>query len=373
MIRIHKLSLIIFILVGVIISSVGKSEEIFHPSNNEELNQIISAQVAETFEFSGMALYLNQVSFFSYNNEKLIQLNNEHFADESAAIENVIVVGRYNAMVIELNGGSFRVNSGQLKIDDLSAAVTGVKIYQKNELVDLKPAFKSIRYHHLWWPLAQLSKFFEFVLVLLGNLVNQYWGLAIILFAILIKIVFIPLSIVTNRVQSKVNGIQGILEPELKSIKANFDGEQAHLKIMAAHKKLGVSPFYTMKPLLMTLIQIPFLIAIFNTLGEMSELKGASFLWVADLSLPDMVFILGQNIPMFGEWFNLLPFIMAGISMLATIGFGDEKLPENIVKNQRMRLYLMALVFFVLFYPFPAVMVLYWALANLIQNIFRKL
>lgn len=356
-----------FVLMAVMGTPVLQAKAINLPTNNQELNQVISTQVVETYEFSGMALYLNQVSFFAYQQNQLSQLDGENFESEVESIEQIIVVGRFNAMIIDINRSSLSIRNGQLNIDDYPAAVNGVSVYHKKELANLNPAYKSIRYHHLWWPLAQLSIFFESVLEILGSWVNQHWGWAIFIFAALVKIVFIPLSIVTRKVQAQVNKIQGVLDPELKLIKTQFDGEQAHLKIMAAHKKHGVSPFYTMKPLLMTLIQIPFLIAIFNTLGEMHELKGAGFLWVSDLSLPDRLFSLGFAIPMFGDWFNLFPFLMTGITLLTTVKYGDDSLPESLVKNQRRRLYLMAVVFFILFYPFPAAMVMYWALANFWQ------
>lgn len=370
--QMHRFSLLILCFVSVMVAPVAKPAELSLPSDKDELNHMIKTQVAETYDFAGMALYLNQVSFFSYNGEELRKLDNENYVTDSEVIEKLIVVGRFNAMVIELSKSDLSISKNQLTVEDMPASIRGIQIFKKKQLAHLNPEFKSIRYHHLWWPLAQLSIFFEAVLEHLGAWVNQHWGLAILIFAILIKTVFIPLSIVTSKVQAKVNEVQGVLIPELNAIKAKYDGEEAHVKIMAAHKKLGVSPFFTLKPLIMTMIQIPFLIAIFNTLGEMHELKGAGFLWVADLSLPDRLFGIGQYIPMFGEWFNLLPFIMAGITLLATVSYGDNKLPNKIVKNQRMRLYLMASAFFVLFFPFPAAMVYYWSLVNLWQLVYQQ-
>lgn len=367
--QINKYCLLFLYFACLLTFSNTEAEEIQFPHNNQALNHIINTQVVETYDFAGMALYLNQVSFFSDNGESLQKIDDENFVAESGHIEKLIVAGRFKALVIDLGINNVQINNNQLIIDEFSSAVKGIKLYNKKSLAQLNPEYQSIRYHHLWWPLAQLSIFFEMVLVLLGGLVYQHWGLAILLFAVLIKTIFIPLSIATNKVQNKVSDIQVVLLPELSAIKAKYDGEEAHVRIMDAHKKLGVSPFFSLKPLLMTLIQIPFLIAIFNTLGEMPELKGARFLWIDDLSLPDMLFNLGHRIPMFGEWFNVLPFIMAGITLLATINYGDKQLPERTLKNQRIRLYLMTLVFFVLFYPFPAAMVYYWSLVNLWQLI----
>lgn len=367
--QINKYCLLFLYFACLLTFSNTEAEEIQTPGNSQELNHIIKTQVAETYDFAGMALYLNQVSFFYDNGEFLQKIDNEDFVTESEHIEKLIVAGRFKALVIDLGINNIRINNNQLIIDEFSTAIKSLNLYNKKSLAKLNPKYQSIRYHHLWWPLAQLSIFFEAVLALIGGLVYQHWGLAILLFAALIKTIFIPLSIATSKVQEKVSDIQVVLMPELSAIKASYDGEEAHVRIMAAHKKLGVSPFFSLKPLLMTLIQIPFLIAIFNTLGEMVELKGAHFLWIKDLSLPDMLFNLGHSIPMFGEYFNALPFIMAGITLLATINYGDKKLPGRTLKNQRIRLYFMTLVFFVLFYPFPAAMVYYWSLVNLWQLI----
>ena len=352
---------------------VADSAETWRPVDSLELSEIIENEVAETFEFSGMALYLNQVTFFSLNENKLNELTAGSDELNSGEIEKIIVVGRFNAMVIDLNKSQISFDDGQLLIDDFVNTVKGVNTYSKNELVGLNKDFKPIKYHHLWWPLALLSMFFEYVLVLLGDMLGQIWALAILVFAVLMKVTFIPLATATSRVQKRTNQVQAVLVPELNAIKSKYDGEQAHVKIMAAHKKLGVSPFFTLKPLMMTLIQIPFLIAIFNTLGEMEELKGASMLWISDLSLPDMMLNLGVKIPMFGEWFNLLPILMTGITLLASFSYGDSQLPDKLVKSQRFRLYMMALVFFVLFFPFPAAMVFYWSLVNLWQLLYQRI
>jgi YidC/Oxa1 family membrane protein insertase len=138
---------------------------------------------------------------------------------------------------------------------------------------------------------------------------------------------------------------------------------------MNAHKELGVSPFYTLKPMLGSLIQVPILIAVFNALGEMPQLDGESFLWIENLAYPDSIGHLPFAIPMFGDTISLLPFIMTAVTLYSTIIFRNRHAPEAEVKSQKRNLYLMAGAFFILFYPFPAAMVLYWTLANMLQTI----
>jgi YidC/Oxa1 family membrane protein insertase len=142
---------------------------------------------------------------------------------------------------------------------------------------------------------------------------------------------------------------------------------------MQAHKDLGVTPFYTLKPMLSFLIQIPVLIAIFNALGEMPQLAGQTFLWINDLSLVDGIYPLNFGIPFMGDSINLMPFIMTAITLLSSFLLKDNQASIQENKKQKIKLYLMSLGFLILFYPFPAVMVMYWAMANLLQLLQQKI
>jgi membrane protein insertase Oxa1/YidC/SpoIIIJ len=104
-------------------------------------------------------------------------------------------------------------------------------------------------------------------------------------------------------------------------------------------------------------------------LGESIMLKGQGFLWINDLSRPDQWMNLPFAIPYFGGTFNLLPLIMMLVTVLSTLNFQDIYLQGDLLKQQQMKLYLMALAFFILFYTFPAGMVLYWTASNSMQLI----
>jgi YidC/Oxa1 family membrane protein insertase len=177
----------------------------------------------------------------------------------------------------------------------------------------------------------------------------------------------------TVRFQQKVSQVQAKLAPQLVDIKAKYDGEEAHNRIMEAHKKLGVSPFYTLKPMLSIFIQVPIWIAVFNALGEMPQLIGQSFLWIKDLAYPDTIGYLPASIPMFGDTISLLPFVMTAVTLLSTFIFQNRHASESEIKRQKRNLYLMAGAFLVLFYPFTAAMVFYWTLANFLQIVQQKI
>jgi len=228
----------------------------------------------------------------------------------------------------------------------------------------------AIRYTHLWNWLRWLSLVLEKTLVAIQNATGLSWGISIVLLCILVKIVLVPVSIFILVQQRKVSAIQSALEQPLQEIKSRYDGEEAHDRIMAAHKDQGVSPFYALKPMLGLFIQIPILVAVFNMLGELPLLSGQAFWWISDLAYPDAILAAGDSnmaVPMFGNSLNLLPVLMTLITLGAAIFYRDHVAPAAETIKQKRNLYFMAFAFFVLFYPFPSSMVLYWATANLLQ------
>ena len=177
----------------------------------------------------------------------------------------------------------------------------------------------------------------------------------------------LPSNILLIRSQRRVSYIQAKLNPALEKIKVDFSGQEAHEKSMAAYKAEGVSPFYTLKPLMFVLIPLPFLIAIFNVLGELDLLVGQSFLWIRDLAYPDKIFDFAINIPLLGSSLNLLPFLMTSLTVLAALFYKDKIISKKELNRQKFNLCCMAVGLFILFYPFPSAMVLYWTSANVWQ------
>ena len=96
------------------------------------------------------------------------------------------------------------------------------------------------------------------------------------------------------------------------------------------------------------------------------ELRGASFLWVADLSKPDTLFIIpGINFP-----FNLLPLIM-GATMLWQAHLTPPSPGMDPAQAKMMRY--MPLIFMVFLYNFSAGLTLYWTVQNLLSILQTKL
>ena len=239
---------------------------------------------------------------------------------------------------------------------------------ERSALTRVSSQLKHLLYTALWdwlrWICFGFQMILSWVFTWVGNL-----GISIILLALIIKILLYPLSNVAERWQQEVNAIQAWLQPRLKKIKTNYTGEEAHQRTLALYQEKGISPMFTVKSLAGLLIQIPIFIAVFDMLGESIMLKGQGFLWINDLSRPDQWMNLPFVIPYFGGTFNLLPLLMMVITALSALNFQDKHLQGDLLKQQQIKLYLMALAFFILFYTFPAGMVLYWTASNSLQLI----
>jgi membrane protein insertase Oxa1/YidC/SpoIIIJ len=92
-----------------------------------------------------------------------------------------------------------------------------------------------------------------------------------------------------------------------------------------------------------------------------------SFLWIEDLSRPDAFFQMPFELAFFGSGFNLLPWLMTGLSVWASLLHRPLALQHELRQRQVRNMILLAAAFFVLFYTFPAGMVLYWTTNNLIS------
>jgi YidC/Oxa1 family membrane protein insertase len=197
-------------------------------------------------------------------------------------------------------------------------------------------------------------------------------GLAIIALAATVKVLMLPLSTVADRLQQQVSATQAVLQPRIDAIKAAHRGEARTRQIVELYRAERVHPLYTLKSLVGVLIQIPVFIAVFDMLAENFALYRVPFLWIADLSRPDELFALPVRLPFFGQHVNLLPFLMTGIALTASLRFESPVLTPTLLRRQRRSLVGMAVAFFVLFYTFPAGMVLYWTSTNALQLASRE-
>ena len=230
-------------------------------------------------------------------------------------------------------------------------------------LSTIEPRLDGIVLMNLWnwfrWVCNVIGQLITGIFALTGN-----WGLTIILAALVVRTITIPVTRISLQYQEKAIAQQKRIKPLLRSVKEKYSGLDLSQQIVNLYEKEEFDQLLPFKSMLGLFIQIPIFIALFNILAEVPELSGASFLWIEDLAVSDRLFPLGVNLPFFGGYFNLLPFIMAFVTVLSTYQASKDPTKSEL---QFGALFGMAGIFFILFYTFPAALVLYWTASNFFQ------
>ena len=354
--RIAFVALALFILPQTAYAEEAGGEEFIVPL--ARLNVLIDAQIRDPYIFAGLAGFYNEIDVFVINGSELTRVGTEPVLPKAG--EMLAITGRHRVLLIPELGSTVAFLDGEVSLPDAKSKVAKAHIVHKSEL---PPELRGLKYAYLLEPFRLLCLAIEALLLGINGVFG--WGLSIVVLSIVLKLITLPANIWLTRVQERVAGVQARLEPVLAEIKANYKGEEAHHKFIAAHKQQGVTPFYTLKPLLLVLLPLPILISVFNVLGEVDQMAGHGFLWISDLALPDSVLDFDFFLPFFGDSLNLLPILMTLLTLVGARLHNSKAASASALRKQRRNLYLMAAFFFVLFYPFPAAMVLYWTLANL--------
>ena len=187
------------------------------------------------------------------------------------------------------------------------------------------------------------------------------WVLSIILVTIVLRILLYPLNRWSIRSMRSMQEIA----PMIKAIQEKYkkDPTKAQLEVMALYREKKVNPFSGCLPLL---IQMPFLIGMFDLLRSSFELRGSPFIagWIDNLSAPDVLYEWGYHLPLIGNQLHILPFIL-GATMwwqqtLSSSLPKDSREWTDQQRQQRAMGNIMTVVMSVLFYQFPAGLNIYW-------------
>ena len=183
----------------------------------------------------------------------------------------------------------------------------------------------------LYWLLDKLHGF-------IGN-----WGWSIVALVFLLKILFYPLNAKAYASMAKMKAIN----PKVMDLRERYkdNPQQMQMEMMRVYREEKVNPMGGCLPIL---IQIPVFIALYWVLLSSVEMRGAPWiLWIKDLSIKDPYFIL--------------PIVMTLTTLLQT---ALNPLPPDPMQAKLM--WFMPLIFSVMFFFFPAGLVLYWITNNVL-------
>jgi YidC/Oxa1 family membrane protein insertase len=186
--------------------------------------------------------------------------------------------------------------------------------------------------------------------------ITKNYGVAIILFSAAITCAVAPFTVLSLKSMKKMQE----LKPQIDRLMAQHksDPTRANKEVFGLYKQHRVSPMSGCLPML---LQMPIFIAMFQAISHFIELRGRSFLWIKDLSLPDRLAHLPFSIPLIGNEFNLLPIIMAAVMYVQSRM--SQVTTAQAQSNPAMKMMsgpTMSIVFGFMFYQFPSGLVLYW-------------
>ena len=203
----------------------------------------------------------------------------------------------------------------------------------------------TVDYGFLWFLSQPLFKLLKILYNLIGN-----WGFSIVLITIIMRIMMYPFSKAQYTSMAKIR----LLQPKINDLKIKFSDNKTRLsqEIMMLYKKENINPFGGCLPVF---IQMPIFLALYYMLMSAVELRHAPFcFWIHDLSSQDPYYIL--------------PIIM-GITM-----FYIQKISPNTVTDplQKQLMGYTPILFTIFFLWFPAGLVLYYIISNIITILQQK-
>jgi YidC/Oxa1 family membrane protein insertase len=183
----------------------------------------------------------------------------------------------------------------------------------------------------------------RWLLVWMHEHLHLAYGLVLVIFGIMVRIILWPLNQKAMRANMQLQAVQPLMK-EIQDKHKN-DPQKVQQEMFKLYKEHGVNPLGGCWPML---LPMPVLFALFFVFQNTIELRGASFLWLPDLSRPDPLYII--------------PIIM-GLSMWGLTKVGQVGMEPN--PQMKMMLYIMPVMMTFLFLNFASGLNLYYAVSNI--------
>lgn len=202
----------------------------------------------------------------------------------------------------------------------------------------------------------------EYVLLPLFQFLHSFipnYGIVIIIFSLIIKILVYPLTKSSYQSMKKIQALQ----PKIAELKEKFkdDPQKLNKETMKLYSTYGINPAGGCLPIL---LQMPIFIALWGMFQSAIDLRLQPFVWwIKDLSNPDVIYDLGFKIPLFGVQ------QVSGLALLMGITtFIQQKMTVK-DPTQKALVYIMPIFLTILFMSFPSGLNLYYFMFNLFSII----
>ena len=217
--------------------------------------------------------------------------------------------------------------------------------------------------------LAQIALKF---LKILNSVLHNY-GLSIIAITVILRVLFLPLTLKSMRSMKLMQAKMQAIKPKVEALKEKYkdDKTKQNAELMKLYSSHGVNPLSSLGGCFPLLLQLPVFIALYDVLLYSIDLRQSSFLWINDLAEPEHLF----NIPIFGEYelpFRILPLLM-GVSWFISQKMTPQTAPGSESMELQMKMMqFMPIIFTVMFWSLPSGLILYWTVSNIL-SIFQQI
>ena len=279
--------------------------------------------------------------------EAYLSGKSEHFQATKGLIEHYRGFFRIQLLDSDTNySSSFIVYSGPIKYDLLKSYNRSFdKIVDFGSFLGLSFIIRPIA-EYVFLPL------FNFLHSLIPN-----YGLVIVLFSLIIKLLLQPLSKQSFVSMQKMQALQ----PKIAEMKEKFkdDAAKVNKETMKLYSTYGINPAGGCLPMV---LQMPIFVALWGMFQTVIELRQQPFFWwITDLSRPDIIVSLPFEIPLFG-----VSDISALALLMGVTTFVQQKMSTK-DPSQKAMIYIMPVMLTFLFMSFPAGLNLYYFLFNVLS------
>ncbi len=212
--------------------------------------------------------------------------------------------------------------------------------------------------------LGPLKLIFELIFVAASNIVGHP-GYAIIFLSLAMNFLVLPLYRRADAMQEKARDIEAKLHDGVAHIKKTFSGDERMMILQTYYRQNNYKPTDALNGSVSLLLEIPFFMAAYQFLSNLTVLDGVAFGPIANLGNPDGLLVVG------GVAINVLPILMTLINVISSAIY-----LRGFPLKTKIQLYAIAAFFLVFLYESPACLVFYWTLNNvfsLCKNVFYKL
>lgn len=224
-------------------------------------------------------------------------------------------------------------------------------------LKEIHPGFENLVDLGWTWLVRPIAVYFMIPLFKFLHSFVPNFGVVIILFSLIIKVILHPLTKSSMDSMRKMQALQPMMN-EIKE-KHKEDPQKMNAEVMKLYQEYGINPMGGCLPLL---LQMPILYALFKIFSSTIQLRQSSFVWwIHDLSIPDTILKLPFKFPLFG--FTEI----SGLAVLMGITMFIQQKQSVKDPRQKSMVYIMPIMFTLMFNGFPSGLNLYYFVFNLLS------